>query len=46
MHDLKKIRKDFETFKKLLDKRSIDIDLNKLKELREEKLQKKGQMMI
>ena len=33
MHDLKKIRKNFEAFKKLLDKRSIDIDLNKLKEL-------------
>ena len=33
MHDLKKIRKDFEAFKKLLDKRLIDIDLNKLKEL-------------
>ena len=33
MHDLKRIRKDFETFKKLLEKRLIDIDLNKLKEL-------------
>ena len=33
MHDLKKIRKDFEAFKKLLEKRLIDIDLNKLKEL-------------
>ncbi len=33
MHDLKKIRKDFEAFKKLLDKRLIDIDINKLKEL-------------
>ena len=33
MHDLKKIRKDFEAFRKLLDKRSIDINLNKLKEL-------------
>ena len=33
MHDLKKIRKDFEAFRKLLDKRLIDIDLNKLKEL-------------
>ena len=33
MHDLKKIRKDFEAFRKLLDKRSINIDLNKLKEL-------------
>ena len=33
MHDLKKIRKDFEAFRKLLDKRLIDIDLKKLKEL-------------
>ena len=33
MHDLKKIRKDFEAFRKLLNKRSIDIDINKLKEL-------------
>ena len=33
MHDLKRIRKDFEAFKKSLDKRLIDIDLNKLKEL-------------
>ena len=33
MHDLKKIRKDFEAFRKLLDKRLINIDLNKLKEL-------------
>ena len=32
MHDLKRIRKDFEAFKKLLEKRLIDIDLNKLKE--------------
>ena len=35
MHDLKKIRKDFDSFKKLLEKRSIDIDFNKLKELDE-----------
>ena len=33
MHDLKKIRKDFEAFRKLLDKRLINIDLDKLKEL-------------
>ena len=33
MHDLKRIRKDFEAFKKLLEKRLIDIDLNRLKEL-------------
>tara|TARA_A100001234_G_scaffold91834_1_gene80908 strand:- start:6 stop:1265 length:1260 start_codon:yes stop_codon:yes gene_type:complete len=33
MHDLKKIRKDFEAFRKLLDKRLINIDLNRLKEL-------------
>jgi seryl-tRNA synthetase len=33
MHNLKEIRKDFDAFKKALEKRSIDIDLNKLKEL-------------
>ena len=33
MHDLKRIRKDFEAFKKLLEKRLIDIDLNRLREL-------------
>ena len=33
MHNLKEIRKDFEAFKKLLEKRSIDIDFNKLKNL-------------
>ena len=33
MHNLKEIRKNFEAFKKSLEKRSIDIDLNKLKDL-------------
>ena len=33
MHNLKEIRKDFDTFSKALKKRSIDIDLNKLKKL-------------
>jgi seryl-tRNA synthetase len=33
MHNLKEIRKDFDNFKKLLEKRSIDIDINKIKEL-------------
>ena len=33
MHNLKEIRKNFEAFKKALEKRSIDIDLNKLKDL-------------
>ena len=33
MHNLKEIRKDFDTFKKALEKRQIDLDLNKLKEL-------------
>jgi seryl-tRNA synthetase len=30
MHDLKIIRKNFESFKKALEKRSIDIDFNEL----------------
>ena len=33
MHNIKKIRKDFDAFSKALKKRSIDIDLNKLKKL-------------
>ena len=33
MHNLKEIRKDFDLFKKSLEKRSIDIDLNKLIDL-------------
>ena len=33
MHDLKKIRKDFETFKKAIEKRSVNIDFKKLKDL-------------
>ena len=36
MHDLKLIRKDFDAFKKALEKRSIDIDFNKLKNLDEQ----------
>ena len=33
MHNLKEIRKDFDAFKKALEKRFIDIDFNKLKDL-------------
>ncbi len=33
MHNLKEIRKDFNTFKKSLEKRFIEIDLDKLKKL-------------
>ena len=33
MHNLKEIRKDFDAFKKALEKRSVDIDFNKLKKL-------------
>ncbi len=33
MHNLKEIRKNFEAFKKALEKRFINIDFNKLKEL-------------
>ena len=33
MHNLKEIRKDFDAFKKSLEKRSIDIDFDKLKNL-------------
>ena len=33
MHNLKEIRKNFETFKKSLEKRSVSIDLDKLKDL-------------
>ena len=35
MHNLKEIRKDFDAFKKALDKRSVDINFDKLKELDE-----------
>ncbi len=33
MHNLKEIRKDFNTFKKSLEKRSIDIDLGQIEDL-------------
>ena len=33
MHNLKEIRKDFDAFKKALEKRSVDIDFNQLKKL-------------
>ena len=33
MHNLKEIRKDFDNFKKSLEKRSVDINFDKLKEL-------------
>ena len=33
MHDLKEIRKNFDAFKKVIEKRSIKIDLDKLKDL-------------
>ena len=33
MHNLKEIRKDFDAFKKALEKRSVDIDFDKLKNL-------------
>ena len=33
MHNLKEIRKDFDSFKKALEKRTTDIDINKLKNL-------------
>ena len=33
MHNLKEIRKDFDTFKKLIEKRSVDINFDKLKDL-------------
>ena len=35
MHNLKEIRKDFDAFKKALEKRSVDINFDKLKELDE-----------
>ena len=36
MHNLKEIRKNFDTFRKSLEKRFVDIDFNKLKDLRDE----------
>ena len=33
MHNLKEIRNDFDAFKKALEKRSVDIDFDKLKNL-------------
>ena len=45
MHNLKEIRKDFDAFKKALEKRSVDIDFTKLKDLdikNRDLIQKKG----
>ncbi len=36
MHNLKEIRKDFSIFKKALEKRSVNVDFDKLKELDEQ----------
>ena len=36
MHNLKEIRKDLDAFKKSIEKRSIDIDFDKLKNLDEQ----------
>ena len=33
MHNIKEIRKDFESFVKALEKRSLDIDFDKIKNL-------------
>ena len=33
MHNLKQIRKNFDNFKKSLQKRSVDIDFDKLQDL-------------
>ena len=33
MHNLKEIRKDFDTFKNALEKRFVNIDFDKLKDL-------------
>ena len=33
MHNLKEIRKDFDAFEKSLEKRSVDIDFEKIKDL-------------
>ena len=41
MHNLKEIRKDFDNFKKSLEKRSIEIDISNL-----EKLDKKNRELI
>ena len=41
MHNLKEIRKDFNNFKKSLEKRSIEIDIPNL-----EKLDKKNRELI
>ena len=45
MHNLKEIRKNFDNFKKALEKRSVDLDFNRLKDLDEknrELIQKKN----
>ena len=36
MHNLKEIRKDFDKFKKALEKRFVDIDFDKIKNLDQE----------
>ena len=33
MHNLKEIRKNFDSFKKALESRSVEIDFNELKDL-------------
>ena len=35
MHNLKEIRKDFDTFKKAIEKISVDLDFDRLKDLDE-----------
>ena len=33
MHNLKEIRKDFDTFRKAIEKRSVEVNFEKLKDL-------------
>ena len=49
MHNLKEIRKDFDTFEKSLKKRLIDIDFDKIKDLDKKNrdlIQKKEENML
>ena len=49
MHNLKEIRKDFDAFEKSLEKRSIDVDFKKLKDLdiqNRDLIQKKETLII